>query len=82
MCSVGRAYGQFASFGAQVIDRALLQGGIQKASLMLAILRQGRTGDWGKIGRFSRGLGGARLAHWKFKQPSNERLQEGKRAFH
>jgi DGQHR domain-containing protein len=42
--------------GAQVIDRALLQGEF-RASQMLTILRSGKDWDWGKKGDF-KGLGG------------------------
>jgi len=42
--------------GAQVIDRALLQGEF-KATRMLTILRSGKDWDWGKKGDF-KGLGG------------------------
>ena len=42
--------------GAQVIDRALLQG-VFKTKDMLAILRSGKDWDWGKNGDF-KGLGG------------------------
>jgi DGQHR domain-containing protein len=42
--------------GAQVIDRALLQGEF-KGTQMLTILRSGRDWDWGKRGEF-RGLSG------------------------
>jgi DGQHR domain-containing protein len=42
--------------GAQVIDRALMQGQF-KATNMLSILRSGKDWDWGKKGDF-KGLGG------------------------
>jgi len=60
--------------GAQVIDRALLQGEF-KASQMLAILRSGKDWDWGKKGDF-KGLGG-RGGALEISNRVTRRLQEG-----